>query len=321
MLAVFKNFIYLFIDKDKFRPIVKFEIFISVLIVFNAISAGIMITQRNEWLEYFDHACTAIYCFEILVRYIACASPKKFFSDPLQLFDIIIILFCLIPETIFLNTNILLCLRVIRILRIARFITLNREMSTIIKVLLKSVMSLYKIMGLMLVFLYVFGIAGMSMFRMPTDDYHADRQNLYIEFISETDDYFAGDRIDPFGSVSESMLTLLKVITEQSWSSYRNSLIIASKMKIIDVPSWVVSLYFLSWFMFGAYLLLNLAMGAIIQNYDELYSKVNAQKREQQIHEKVEELVNELLKDLNDGNLSLDEKQRLIQKAFNIAKK
>ena len=68
-------------------------------------------------------------------------------------------------------------------------------------------------------------------------------------------------------------------------------------------------------------MLLNLAMGAIIQNYDELYSKVNAQKREQQIHEKVEELVNELLKDLNDGNLSLNEKQRLIQKAFNIAKK
>lgn len=37
MLAEFKNFIYLFIDKDKFHPVVKFEIFISVLIVFNAI--------------------------------------------------------------------------------------------------------------------------------------------------------------------------------------------------------------------------------------------------------------------------------------------
>lgn len=321
MLAKLKRFIYLFIDQEKHRPIVKFEGFISVLIIFNAISAGIMITQRNDWLEYFDYACTAIYCFEILVRYVACDSAKKFFSDPLQIFDIIIITSCLIPETIFLDNNILLCLRVVRMLRIARFITLNREMSTIIKILMKSVMSLYRIMGLMLVFLYVFGITGMSIFRMPTADYKADRQELYIEFVKETDDYFAGDGIDPFGSISESMFTLLKVISEQSWSTYRNNLIIASKMKLIDVPSWVVSFYFICWFVFGAYLLLNLAIGAILQNYGELYSKLNDQKREKQIHEKVEELVNELLKDLDDGNLSLEDKQRLVQKAYSIAKR
>lgn len=321
MISSIKNFVYLFINQNKHRPVVKFEYFISILIVFNAISAGIMITQKNIWLEYFDYACTTIYCFEIIIRFIASESTKKFFSDPLQIFDIIIISICLVPETVFLDNNSLLCLRLVRMLRITRFITLNQEMTAIIKILMKSVISLYRVMGLMLVFLYVFGIIGMSLFRMPTADYKASRQDLYMEFIKESDDYLIGDNIDPFGSISESMFTLLTVISEQSWSNYRNNLIIASNMKVIDVPSWVVSFYFISWFIFGAYLLLNLAVGAILQNYDELYSKLKDQDREKQIHEKVEELVNELLRDLDDGNLSLEEKQRLVQKAFNIAKK
>ena len=72
-------------------------------------------------------------------------------------------------------------------------------------------------------------------------------------------------------------------------------------------------------------MLLNLAIGAILQNYSELYAKLSDQKREdereRQIHEKVEILVNELLKDLDESNISTKDKQRLVQKAFDIAKR
>ena len=325
MFSNLKKFIYLSIDQEKHRLTTKFEGFISILIIFNAISAGIMLTQRSTWLEYFDYTCTAIYCFEIFIRYLASGSFKKFISDPLQVFDIIIITSCLIPEKLFFENSILMCLRVVRMLRIARFITLNQELSTIIKILMKSVISLYRIMCLMLVFLYVFGIIGMSLFRMPAADYKADRMNAYHEFVKESSYYFTADNIDPFGTVPESMFSLLKVISEQSWSTYRSNLIIASKLKVIDAPPWIVSFYFVCWFIFGAYLLLNLAIGAILQNYSELYAKFSDQKREdereRQIHEKVEVLVNELLKDLDESNISTKDKQRLVQKAFDIAKR
>lgn len=321
MYAKLKSFIYLFINKENHRPISKFEQFICILIILDAISIGIMMTQKVNWLVYFSYACIAIYIFELLIRYIACNSARKFFFDPIHIFDILIITSCIIPDSFISNSSVLLCFRIFRIFRIYRLITHNRKMSTIIKILLKSVVSLSPIMLLMLVFLYVFGLTGMTIFRMPTTDYKSDRQQVYIEFVRKSDDYFAVDGTDPFGTISESMFTLLRVVTEQSWSNYRNNLIIASKMKIIDVPAWVVSFYFISWFFFGACLLLNLVIGAILQNYSDLYSKLDDQMREKQIQEKVEELINELIKDVDDGNLTLEEKQRLIQKALNITKR
>ena len=87
----------------------------------------------------------------------------------------------------------------------------------------------------------------------------------------------------------------------------------------------MVTFYFTFWFIFGAYLLLNLVVGAILQNYEDLYNRINnrraAEEREQQINTKVKELVSELLKTVDDGKLSEDEKQLLLEKAMDIAKR
>ncbi len=173
----------------------------------------------------------------------------------------------------------------------------------------------------MLIFLYVFGVTGVSVFKLPIENLKGERQEIYVEFVQKNDEYFAGDGIDPFGSISESMFTLMKVISEQSWSLYRNELIKASRMKLIDAPAWFISFYFITWFIVGAYLLLNLVLGAILQNFRELSIKTRIQHREEQIHQKVEELITELLKDFDDEKLSLQDRQRLIQKAYDIAKR
>ena len=314
-----------FIDERRHRPTIAFEYFISVVITLNAVAAGIMMTYDCPWLEIFDNICIVIFCFELVLRFIASPSAKKFFMDPLQLFDILIIVSCLIPDKFVSDNNVLLGLRVVRLLRITRFIALNHEMSTIIRVLMKSVISLYRVMALMLVFTYVFAVIGMSLFRMPGEGAAPERLAVYQEFAAEADGYFVGDHIDPFGSISESMFSLLKVVSGDDWCNFRNNLLLASQKGVINTPCWAITFYFTIWFIFGAYLLLNLVVGAILQNYEELYSKVHdknaSEERERQINQKVTELVTELVKDLKDGHLSEEEQRILIDKAMNIVNK
>lgn len=325
MLSKLKKLLYILIDQENQRPVVYFEYFISTLIILNAITAGIMLSQNSPALELFDSFCIIIFSFEIIVRYVASPSAKKFFKDPIQIFDILIIASCLIPESFISNNSMLMCLRVIRLLRITRFISLNREMSTIIRVLLRSIISLYRIMALFLVFTYVFSVIGMSLFRMPAVDQNHPLTAAYTEFEKESNNYFVGEHIDPFGSISESMFSLLKVVSGDDWCNFRNNLILASQKGVIVAPCWVVTFYFTFWFIFGAYLLLNLVVGAILQNYEDLYNRINnqrvAEEREQQINTKVRELVSELLKTVDDGKLTEDEKQLLLEKAMDIAKR
>ena len=318
-----KNFFSGLIDRKNHRPCVGFEYFISAVIVLNALTAGLMLSYPLPELRFFDSLCVAVFCLELVIRFIASRSVKAYFTDPLQIFDILVVVCCLIPENFVSSANVLVGLRVVRLLRITRFISMNREMSTVIKVLLKSVMSLYRVTILMLVFVYVFSIIGVGLFRMPDPvSVSAEESAVYERFKEESQNYFVGKNVDPFGSVSESMFTLFKVITGDDWSNLRNNLVMASELGIIRAPSWVITFYFTAWFIFGAYLLLNLLVGAILQNYEELYSKVRArnssEQREREINEKVSDLVAELVRAVEDEKLSSEEKRALVQKAMNI---
>ena len=70
MLSKLKKLLYILIDQENQRPVVYFEYFISTLIILNAITAGIMLSQNSPALELFDSFCIIIFSFEIIVRYI-----------------------------------------------------------------------------------------------------------------------------------------------------------------------------------------------------------------------------------------------------------
>ncbi|MBQ8707460.1 MAG: ion transporter [Succinivibrionaceae bacterium] len=310
---------------NKYRHRMYFEYFIMTVILINAVIAGIMLSTSNPALEIIDSVCIGIFCIEIVIRFIIARSAKDFFKDPLQLFDLLIVLSCLIPEDIITDPSVLFGLRIVRLLRIARFIALNDEMRTIIKVLMKSVISLYKVMALMLIFTYVFAIIGMSMFKLP------DREKLtgadlehYQRLVEYNDDYIIGKGIDPFGSISESMFTLLKVISGDDWASIRNTLVTAAQYNVIKSPPWLVTLYFVVWFIFGAYLLLNLVVGAILQNYEETYRRIRRRDSiamEEKTRARITELLITLSNDLKDNHMSDEEKNEFIRKAIEIMRK
>ena len=72
---------------------------------------------------------------------------------------------------------------------------------------------------------------------------------------------------DPYGDLSESMFTLFRVLTGEDWTDIRYNLLYAAELNLIHVSPWVVTLFHVIWYIISAFLLLNLLVGAILNNY------------------------------------------------------
>lgn len=275
-----------------------FESFVVVNIIFNAIIIGLQTVYDNCVLDTLDDLCLVLFTIEFTIRCIACESIKNIFKNSLLIFDLIILIFCCIPEK-YCNGLIITPLRIIRVLRIIRLVTINIELKTILKVLVKSISSITHTMFLLVIFLYVFGIIGVHLFKMPvvvpdtTDPQQIQLLETFNNFKENSDGYFVGGEKDPYGNVFESMFSLFKIITGDDWANMRNNQIIASEMKLIPTPTWVITSFHLLWVVFGAYLLMNLLIGAIINNYDSLSQKTENIEKDKKL---ISDLINELEK-------------------------
>lgn len=275
-----------------------FESFVILSIIFNAIIIGLQTVYDNRVLDTLDNICLVLFTIEFTIRCIACESVKNIFKNPLLIFDLIILIFCCVPEK-YCNGLIITPLRIIRVLRIIRLVTVNVELKTILKVLVKSISSITNTMFLLVIFLYVFGIIGVHLFKMPvidpetTDPQQLQMLTTFNNFKENSDGYFVGGVKDPYGNVFESMFTLFKTITGDDWANLRNNQIIASEMNLIPTPTWVITTFHLLWFVFGAYLLMNLLIGAIINNYESLSQKTENKEEHKRI---ILDLINELKK-------------------------
>jgi voltage-gated sodium channel len=74
----------------------------------------------------------------------------------------------------------------------------------------------------------------------------------------------------------------------------------------------------------GAYLLLNLILGAILHNYEVFFKEMRSEReiaREKEIDNKVTILLDSIKTSLTDSKLSEQEKREIINKAIEIMKR
>ena len=101
------------------------------------------------------------------MRFIAAKSIKEFFCDGWNVFDLTLVLIGYIPETLFASASMMTALRVLRVFRILRLLRATKEIKLIVTVLVKSMTSMFYNLILFLIFVYLYAIAGVSMFRLP----------------------------------------------------------------------------------------------------------------------------------------------------------
>ena len=263
-----------------------FELFITGIIILNSVLIGVETYTDNLTVKMIQQGILYIFTFEILMRFIAAKSIKEFFCDGWNVFDLTLVLIGYIPETLFASASMMTALRVLRVFRILRLLRASKEIKLIVTVLVKSMTSMFYNLILFLIFVYLYAIAGVSMFRLPDPTTLEGEQLAKYEKLMEVAPNAPSNSPDPFGNLGEAIFTLFRELTGEDWTDLRYNHITASEYGLIHVNSAVITTYHVSWFCLAAFLLLNLVTGAVINNYQIAIDEVDEKKKDEKKKDK-----------------------------------
>jgi len=216
----------------KIRNSKFFNTLVISVIIASALYAGVSSYNENIPADYafllqvFDYSITVFFTVEILIRIFAERSLVNFFKDGWNVFDFLIVSISLIPIG---GAESVFVVRLLRIVRILRIITVVPAFRHIIDSLVKTIPRVGFIALLMFIFIYIWGALGTLFF----------------------------DEVDPehWGNIGVAMLTLVQVATYDDWGAIMWELIVVYPI------AWI---YFVSFIIVNAVVLLNMVIGVIV---------------------------------------------------------
>ncbi|WP_428897044.1 voltage-gated sodium channel [Parelusimicrobium proximum] len=256
-----------------------FELFINGIIIVNCILIGVETYFKSSTIVNIQHLCVLVFIVEIVIRLVAAKNMKTFFTGGWNIFDLSLVLISLVPESIFSNSAAVTSLRILRVFRVLRLMRTSTEIKLIINVLIRSFKALTYNAVFFLIFMYLFAIVGVTVFKMPSmDKLSPDMQTSLIQY-NKIAPNAPEISPDPYGTLHEAMFTLFRVTTGEDWTDIRYNLLEASKMGLVHVPAYVVTMFHVIWFSLSAFLLLNLLVGAVVNNYQVIMQEMKTAKK------------------------------------------
>ncbi|HEY5718974.1 MAG TPA: ion transporter, partial [Gammaproteobacteria bacterium] len=136
--------------------------FIIALIVVNAVTLGMetspaLMERIGGGLRLLDHAILSVFVLELLAKLYAFRG--RFFRDPWNVFDLLVVGVALVPAS-----GPLAVLRTLRVLRVLRLVSTVPKLRMIVESLLHAVPGIGAIGGLMLLIFYVAAVMATSLF-------------------------------------------------------------------------------------------------------------------------------------------------------------
>ena len=219
----------------------SFNAFIITVIVINAVIIGLGTYLTNEpiqaTLAAIEAVCVVIYVVEIILRFAARSSTAAFLRDGWNIFDLVIVISALIPASNGIGPT----LRILRVFRVLRLVKTIPELRLIVDVLLRSVASMKYVALLATILFYVYAVIGVKLFGGD------------------------GQPMQPyFESIHEACFTLFRILTGDDWTQMRYELAQAGR------PTTAFTVFQVSWIMIATFLLVNLIVGAVINNYQSV---------------------------------------------------
>lgn len=222
------------------------------LIILNAITIGLETSPAiqnaaGSWLAELDKYILVIFTLEISLKIVV--YRHRFFMNPWNIFDFLIVAIALIPAAGPLHI-----LRTLRILRTARLIKNVPKLRMIIESLLKSIPSIGWIAVLLFMIFYIFAVIGTDMYQEKFPD--------------------------NFGNMGRTMFTLFQVMTLESWSSG-----IARPM-MDEMP--YSYLFFIPFILLATYTTLNVFIAIVVNTMNEI-NRAEMKDEEQRVKDFVHE--------------------------------
>ncbi len=213
-----------------------FDRIIIALIIINAAILGFETSPElnatyGRLFGFINQFILGVFILEAVIK-ITAVAPKvsKYFKNGWNLFDFSIILLSLIPAT----GQFAMIARLARLLRVLRLISALPELRLIVSTLLRSIPGMANVMLLMSVIFYIYAIMGFHLFHEHDPEH--------------------------WRNVGISLLTLFRIVTLEDWTD-----VMYKGMELVPM-AWV---YFVSFVVFGTFVIINLFIAIVINNLDE----------------------------------------------------
>jgi voltage-gated sodium channel len=232
-----------------------FNNFIIGVILFAGVLVGVetyptMEEKYGHVLHTLDAIVLWIFVIEVVMKMGAQGRrPWRYFLDPWNVFDFVIVVVCFLPAT----GPYALVLRLARLFRVLRLVRFIPRLQILVSALLKSLPSMVYVSVLLGMIFYMYAVAGTFLFG-KNDPVH-------------------------FGTLHQSMLSLFRIVTLEDWTD-----IMYTAMHGCDVYGYgfreylctqpeafplIGPLYFVSFVLIGTMIVLNLFIGVIMSGMDE----------------------------------------------------
>ena len=237
----------------------QFQMFFIGIILLSGVVVGLdsypeISEEYGTILHFQDSIILGLFVFEICVKLIS-FGPRvhEFFKDGWNIFDFIIVSACFLP----FDGQSIIVLRLLRVLRIVRLVGTIPELKLIVNTLLKSIPSLGYIGVLLFILFYMYACLGTFLFR-ENDPIH-------------------------FESLHLSLLSLFRVATLEDWTDIMYTAIYGCQnygysgmgelCKNSNAFPFLGWFYFVSFVLLATFVFLNLFIGVIISNMEDIKQK------------------------------------------------
>ena len=179
-------------------------------------------------------ACLAVFVVELLIRLASYwPRPWRFFRDGWNIFDFVVVAAAFVPG-IRQNSTLL---RLARLLRVVRIVRLLPDVRVLLLGIWRSIPPLASIGAVTAMILFVYGMVGWIWF---------------------------GDELpEQWGNIGRAMLTLFVMLTLENFPVYMDA--------AMEVESWAW-LYFVSFILVAAFIILNVLIGVVLNSMEEARS-------------------------------------------------
>ncbi len=221
---------------------IAFRTFIIVLIVLAGVLAGLetsasLAARHAELLHKLNLLVVGIFLVEIALKLVAHGRrPLDYFRDGWNVFDCVIVAFCLLPVA----GPFAAVIRLARVLRLLRLVSALPKLQLLVGALLKSLSAMGYVSILLALLFYIYAVAGVNLFG-KTDPVH-------------------------FGSLGAALLSLFRIVTLDNWGDIYLA-------QVAHVSGIKVAVYFTTFIVFGTMIILNLFIGIILNSMSEAHAE------------------------------------------------
>uniref|UniRef100_A0A674D7W4 Sodium channel protein n=1 Tax=Salmo trutta TaxID=8032 RepID=A0A674D7W4_SALTR len=288
----FRKTCFLIVEHNYFQSFIIFMILISSgALAFE----DIHIEQRRTMkviLEYADQVFTYVFIIEMLLKWVAYGF-QAYFTNAWCWLDFLIVDVSMISLTAnilgYAELGPIKSLRKLRALRPLRTLSRFEGMRVVVNALVGAIPSIVNVLLLCAIFWLIFSVIGVNMFAgkyyycfntTSEEIFSAEVVNNRTECLQlmegNNDVRWMNSKIN-FDSVAMGYLSLLQVATFKGWLGIIYSAV-DSRM-VEDQPVYednvYMYIYFVIFIIFGAFFMLNLFIGVIIDNFNQQKKKIS----------------------------------------------